>query len=42
MEYKDENCASGGGGIGSVSKTTAHLKQLGIPEKKRTIPLYVS
>ena len=41
MEYKDESCASGGGGIGSVPKTKAHLKQLGIPDGKRTIPLYV-
>ena len=41
MEYKDESCASGGGGIGSVPKTKAHLKQLGIPDRKRTIPLYV-
>ena len=28
-------------GARSVSKTTGHLKQLGIPDRKRTIPLYV-
>ena len=27
-------------GARSVSKTTGHLKQLGIPDRKRPIPLY--